>query len=128
MEKELKQKGIVSFNGLAISSKQIITLKIKLKYDELLTSVNLLSGLNTDITVHAKIGVNKPSNLGIFVIGGINTDKDGNTSITLKSLLQNVNLDNICEFIDAEKVQMQFKAILELPDKEVSKQEQEKWN
>lgn len=125
MEKEFKEKGIVTFNGLTIAPSNAVTLKLKLRYDELITSVQLLQGMNSDITLHAKLNNKKAMNLGLFTIGGVNFDKDGNALIPFKSLVQNVNLNNIMEIVDEEYIQMRFLAVLELPDSELDKSEEQ---
>ena len=122
-EKKFKQKGIAEFQGLSIGKNKTVQVKFKLRYDELLTSVNLLQGLNSDITVHAKCGTGKAMNLGIFTIGAVNFDKDGNAMIPFKSLTDNVNLDNICSLVDEEFIQLRFMAVLELPDSSVIEKE-----
>ena len=122
-EKKFKQKGIAEFQGLSIGKNKTVQVKFKLRYDELLTSVNLLQGLNSDITVHAKCGTGKAVNLGIFTIGAVNFDKDGNAMIPFKSLTDNVNLDNICSLVDEEFIQLRFMAVLELPDSSVTEKE-----
>lgn len=122
-EKKFKQKGIAEFQGLSIGKNKTVQVKFKLRYDELLTSVNLLQGLNSDITVHAKCGTGKAINLGIFTIGAVNFDKDGNAMIPFKSLTDNVNLDNICSLVDEEFIQLRFMAVLELPDSSVTEKE-----
>ena len=122
-EKKFKQKGIAEFQGLSIGKNKTVQVKFKLRYDELLTSVNLLQGLNSDITVHAKWGTGKAMNLGIFTIGAVNFDKDGNAMIPFKSLTDNVNLDNICSLVDEEFIQLRFMAVLELPDSSVTEKE-----
>lgn len=114
-KREFKQKGVATFEGLNIGKNKTIQLKFKLRYDEILTSVELLQGLNSDITVQAKTE-GKAMNLGMFTIGSVNFDKDGNATIPFKSLLDNVNLDNICKLVDAERIQLRFMAVLELPD------------
>ncbi len=116
MEKKFKQKGIATFEGLSIGKNRIVQLKFKLRYDEIVTSVELLQGLNNDITVHAKTASGNPMSLGIFTLGGISFDKDGNATIPFKSLVDNVNLDNICSLVDEEYIQLRFQAIIELPD------------
>lgn len=121
--KKFKQKGIAEFQGLSIGKNKTVQVKFKLRYDELLTSVNLLQGLNSDITVHAKCGTGKAMNLGIFTIGAVNFDKDGNAMIPFKSLTDNVNLDNICSLVDEEFIQLRFMAVLELPDSSVTEKE-----
>lgn len=122
-EKKFKQKGIAEFQGLSIGKNKTVQVKFKLRYDELLTSVNLLQGLNSDITVHAKCGTGKAMNLGIFTIGAVNFDKDGNAMIPFKSLTDNVNLDNICSLVDEEFIKLRFMAVLELPDSSVTEKE-----
>ena len=122
-EKKFKQKGIAEFQGLSIGKNKTVQVKFKLRYDELLTSVNLLQGLNSDITVHAKCGTGKAMNLGIFTIGAVNFDKDGNAMIPFKSLTDNVNLDNICSLVDEEFIQLRFMAVLELPYSSVTEKE-----
>lgn len=116
MEKKFKQKGIATFEGLSIGKNKTVQVKFKLRYDEILTSVELLQGLNNDITVHAKTPSSNPMSLGIFTIGSVNFDKDGNATIPFKSLVDNVNLDNICSLVDEEYIQLRFQAIIELPD------------
>lgn len=116
MEKKFKQKGIATFEGLSIGKNRTVQVKFKLRYDEILTSVELLQGLNNDITVHAKTATSNPMSLGTFTIGSVNFDKDGNATIPFKSLVDNVNLDNICALVDEDYIQLRFQAIIELPD------------
>lgn len=116
MERKFKQKGVAKFEGLNIGKNNAVVLKFKLPYDEIITSVELLQGLNTDITVKAKVPNKDASVLGLFTIGGINFDRDGNAVVTFKSLVNNVNLDKICSVVDEEYIQLMFLAILELPD------------
>lgn len=123
MERKLKQQGIASFEGLSIGKNKTIQVKFKLRYDEILTSVELLQGLNNDITLHAKVPDKKPMNLGIFTIGAINFDKDGNATIPFKSLTDNVNIESICSLVDEELIQLRFQAIIELPDTSVEESE-----
>lgn len=127
MERELKKKSLATFTSLNIGAKQTVQLKFKLRYDEILTSVELLQGLNTDITVRAKAENSSPVTLGLFTIGSVNFDKDGNATILFKSLVQNVNLDKICSVVDEEFIQLSFKAVIELPDSSVSEGGAEEW-
>lgn len=122
MEKNFKQKGIASFDGLSISKSKVVTFKVKMRYDEVVTSVELLQATNTDVTIHAKVGTSKPVELGIFTVDGISFDKDRNATATFKSLVDNVNIDNISDIISEEYVQLRFLAVLELPDYEDQKQ------
>lgn len=85
----------------------------------MITSINLLQGLNSDITIHARLSGRKAVNLGLFIIGAVNFDKDGNATVQFKSMVENVNMDNISEIIsfDPEDIlQLKFLAVLELPD------------
>ena len=127
MERKFKQKGIATFEGLNIGKNKTVQVKFKLRYDEILTSVELLQGLNADITVQAKTASTKAMNLGIFTIGAINFDKDGNATIPFKSLVDNVNLDNICALVDEDYIQLRFMAVLELPDNSEKEGGAEEW-
>ena len=118
MEKNFKKRGIASFNGLNIGKNNQITFKLKLSYEEVVTGISLLQATNTDVTVHAKVGTGKVMDLGIFTISNVTFDRDRNSCVTLKSLLDNINLDNITETITDDIVQFRFMAVLELPDLE----------
>ena len=126
-ERKFNQKGIATFEGLSIGKNKTVQVKFKLRYDEVLTSVNLLQGLNSDITVHAKTPSSKPVNLGIFTIGAVNFDRDGNATIPFKSLVDSVNLDNICSLVDEEYIKLRFQAILELPENEEEEGGKSEW-
>ena len=115
-KKKFDQKGIATFAGLSVSANKVVTIKFKLRYDEIITSINLLQGLNNDITIHAKVEGQKEKSLGVFNISGIPFDKDGNATIPFKSLVENVNLDNICSLVDEEYIILKFMEVLELPD------------
>lgn len=127
MEKEFKQKGIAKFAGLTISPKKVVNLKFKLRYDEVITSVNLLQGLNADITIHAKAPDRKAVNLGMFKVGGINFDKDGNSTIPFTAMVEQVNLENICSIVDEEDIILKFMAVLELPENETEESGESEW-
>ena len=125
-KKRFKQKGIAEFQGLSIGKNKTVQVKFKLRYDELLTSVNLLQGLNSDITVHAKCGTGKAMNLGIFTIGAVNFDKDGN-AIAANGLESYFETDDdgkvTYSLVDEEFIQLRFMAVLELPDSSVTEKE-----
>lgn len=114
MEKNFKQQGIATFESMSISKSKVVTVTFKLRYDEMLTSINLLQGLNTDITIQAKLVDRKPMNLGIFTVGAINFDRDGNAKIPFKSMVDSVELDNLCQLVDEEYIQLRFLAVLQI--------------
>lgn len=116
MEKRLDEKGVVKFNGFTISPTRVVSLKFIMRYDEIITSINLLQGLQSDITIHAKVPDRKAFSLGIFNVGGVSFDKDGNAKITFKSMTDNVNLEEVCSLANEELIQVKFLAVLELPD------------
>lgn len=118
MEKNFKKRGVAVFNGLNIGKNNQITFKLKLSYDEAITGISLLQATNTDVTVQAKVGTCNVMDLGIFTISNVTFDRDRNCCVTLKSLLDNINLDNITETITDDIVQFRFMAVLELPDLE----------
>lgn len=104
-----------------ITAKKVVNLTFKMRYDEIVTSINLLQGLNTEITVQAKVSGGKAKNLGLFRLDGIRFDRDGNAVLPFKSLLDNVDMENILEVMDMEEediLQLRFMAVLELPGME----------
>jgi hypothetical protein len=114
MQKNMNLKGVSTFEGWTVGKNKITTLKLGMRYDEVVTSVNLLQGLDVDITVSAKIPNEKPMQLGLFRVNGLSFDKDGNSKITLQALTDNVELNNISNLIDADAFQVMFKALIEI--------------
>ena len=132
MAKKFSQKGIATFAGLSIGANKVVTLKFKLRYDEIITSINLLQGLNNDITIKAKVDGSKEKNLGVFGISGIPFDKDGNATVTFKSTVDNVEMENITSLMysDSDYVQLSFLAVLQLEEsevKELEEKDEEDW-
>lgn len=106
---------------MQITPSKVVKLGFKIRYSDMLTSINLLQGLNSDITIHAKLSGRKAVNLGLFTIGGLNFDKDGNATVQFKSLVDSVNLNNINDIISSDPediLQLKFMAVLELPESE----------
>lgn len=128
MQKKFQQKGLATFDGLSIGKKQTVQLKFKFSYDELITTVQLLQGLNTDITIIAKVNGSKPMNLGLFTIGDVKIDRDGNTLANFKSLVENVNLNNIMEIVDSDYIQVMFRALIEIEQKEETEEQEDEEN
>ena len=118
--KKIKQKGVATFHGLNVGATKKISVKFKFRYDEIMTSISLLQGLNTDVTIQAKTSESGVMALGIFTIGSVNFDNNGNATVTFNSLVDSVNIDDIVSLIEEEYVQLRFMAIIELPDNAVS--------
>lgn len=96
-----------------------MTLKLKSRYTELLTGINLLQGFNTDITVLVKVtGEEKALSLGVFNIDSNSFNRDGEFVLTLKSNMDSVNLANIGRATEENSVIVRYMAVLELPDNE----------
>lgn len=119
MEKEFNQTGIAEFKGFQVSPSKIVKISFKIRYNDMITSINLLQGLNSDITIHAKLSGRKAVNLGLYTIAGVSFDKDGNAVIQFKSMVDNVNMNNISDILSFDPddiLQLKFMAVLELPD------------
>lgn len=119
-KKEMKAKGVCEFQGFNVSAKNVAKLKVSMRYDEIVTSVNLMQALNTDIDVFARYG-GKVERLGMFKLDAITHDKDGNSKITVASMLDNVEFEKIMElalYSQSEITQILFKAVLEIEQKE----------
>ena len=129
-KKKFDQKGIATFSGLSVGANKVVTIKFKLRYDEIITSINLLQGLNNDITIHAKVEGQKEKSLGVFNISGIPFDKDGNATVQFKSTVDNVEMENITSILysDTDYVQLKFMAVLQLEESDVKEIEQKEEN
>lgn len=128
MNRQLKQSSVVKFDSLSVSKSKVVQLKFKMRYDEIVGSINLLQALNSDITLQARINGGKPLSLGMFNLNGMTHDKDGNANLPFKSMLDNVNMNNIFEIMGTEAediVQLRCMAVLELPDNDSEKTEEE---
>lgn len=104
---------------MQVTPSKVVKVSFKFRYDEMITSINLLQGLNSDITIHARLSGRKAVNLGLFTIAGVSFDKDGNATVQFKSAFDSVNMDNISEIISFDPddiLQLKFLAVLELPD------------
>lgn len=119
-QKKIDKRGVATFKGINITQNKVVTLKFCLRYDEIGTSVGILPLHNTDVTVYAKIPDRKAFNLGFFTVDSINFDRDRNSVVTLKSLVQNVNIEEICEVIDSDMIQLRFLAVLEIEADELT--------
>lgn len=116
MTKELKQSGSVQIDSFSVR-KDVVTLKLKFDPEEIVNSVKLLQGLNTDMSVLMKeVGASKAYNAGIFTIDRSSINRDGCTVVTLKSLLDAINYENIGMFLTKSRIMVMFKAVIELSD------------
>lgn len=116
----MKAKGVCEFQGFNVSAKNVAKLRVSMRYDEIVTSVNLMQALNTDIDVFVRYD-GKVERLGMYKLDSITHDKDGNSKITLSSMLESVEFEKVMEFAlfsESQIVQILFKAILEIESKQ----------
>lgn len=111
---ELKLKAVTKIKSFGVDSKKVVTIKMQFSYADMVTSVNLLAGLNVDVAVLARVASGAQYNLGVFKNAGTTFDKDGNSIVTLKSMVDNVNVDKISALLsdETEAFQVMFKAVL----------------
>jgi len=80
-----------------VKQNKSIDLTFKVPYSELTNYIKSIQMLNENVDVGAKIGADKPINLGSFMIKNINIDNDGEGKIKLNSQLDFVDPDKINE-------------------------------
>jgi len=80
-----------------VKQNKSIDLTFKVPYSELTNYIKSIQMLNENVDVGAKIGADKPINLGSFMIKNINIDNDGEGKIKLNSQLDFVDSDKINE-------------------------------
>lgn len=79
--------------------------------------------MNSDVTVLAKLpDEDKAISLGVFTIDSNSFNKNHGSLVVLKSLLDSVNIDNICSIVEKENAMIRFLAVLELPDNNENKE------
>lgn len=112
-------KAVAKYNGHTIGNNGNITLKLKCGYDEITNYVQLIQMLNNDVTIEVKYPEQKKFSLGIFRVGQIAIDHDGEGALTFKSTNDFVEVDNLNKLITQNKDEMFqafFMADVELED------------
>lgn len=116
MQKDMKVTGEASFKGMTISKARIVSIKFEMRYSEIVKSVNLMQGLHCDIDVFARYR-GKAHKLGMFKLDGVTFDRDGNSTISLKAMMEQVEIDEVASVVsmDPEEIlNLRFSAVIEL--------------
>lgn len=116
MQKDLKVTGEAGFKGMTISKARVVNVKFELRYSEIVKSVNLMQGLHNDIDVIARYR-GKAHKLGMFKLDGVTFDRDGNSTISLKAMIDQVEVDEVAAVasLDPEEIlALRFNAVLEI--------------
>lgn len=99
-------KAVAKYNGHTIGNNGNITLKLKCGYDEITNYIKLIQMLNNDVTIEVKYPEQKKFSLGIFRVGQIAIDHDGEGALTFKSTNDFVEVDNLNKLITQNKDEM----------------------
>lgn len=119
MEKEIKIKLEMFYNGHDIKSNGNINLKFKCAYSELADSIQTLQMLNNDIKIYVKLpDERKPKQLGIFRLKENKISSDGESSIIFNSQIDYVELGSINEIANSDCLRYLLKALVEIDDNE----------
>lgn len=118
------KKGIAcmcSYNGHTIGNNGNVTLKLKCRYSEMTNYIQIIQMLNNDVSIAVKQVQEKQFPLGTFRVKEIKVDHDGEGMITVNSMSDFVEMDNLNKLIVAQKgeeAKVSFTADIELEDDE----------
>lgn len=126
MEKEIKIKSIGKYAGHSIKANRSIDLTLKFGYDEMTNYILVLQMLNENIALKVKIGDEKGKEIGMFMIGNLSIDGDGEGTLRLKSHIDHVNANEINTLAIGDKFRIMLEAKIDV--EEVSEEEAENWN
>jgi len=101
---KIKVKLEVQYNGHSIKKNGDVDLQFKAPYSEIANALTLVSMINANITVKAKVGNDKPISLGSFYLKNINIDRDGETKIRLNTELESSEINNFNELTQPETI------------------------
>ena len=123
MKKEIQ--AVCMYNGHSIKQTGSIDLKLKMKYEELVNSVQLLQMLNNDVKVTVRMPNQKKAiQLGLFRIKSLTVDHDGESMVAFNSTNDFVEVDNLNTIVTKELFRVTFKAEIE----EESEGDEEDWD
>ncbi len=103
MEK-IKVKLESQYNGHSIKKNGSVDMNFILPYSEIINAVKLLQLINCNINVSAKVGTNKPVNLGVFYLNKMNIDRDGQVKLSFNTELESSEINNMTELTEPETI------------------------
>lgn len=110
---KLSVNEVVNYASHNVNQAGCVTLAFKALYDQLDASKSLLQMIGNNIVVKAKLPETKSFMLGTFMLASISFDKDGKSSIKLKSITDAVNLANISDIVTTGLIRVRFEADVE---------------
>ena len=121
----VKVKEVVKYNGHNVRANGSVDISFKAMYGEITNSISVLQMLNNDVTIAAKLAGQKPKKLGMFRVKNVSFDDDGESVLKFNSITDNVEMDNINEFVTMEEFQILLNSEVEEEEEE---EEEEEWN
>lgn len=105
MEREIKIKLEMYYNGHDIKSNGNVNLKFKCPYSELAESIQALQMLNNDIKVFVKLpDESKPKQLGVFRLKENKISSDGESALWFNSQVDYVEMRSVNEIINSDSL------------------------
>lgn len=113
MAKTVKIASMCKYNGHNIRANKSVDLSLKFSYEELPNYIKVIQLLNENVSIVVKVGDNKPSKLGIFMVKEIKIDHDGEGLLKFNSMLDHVEANEINELVGADYIKIRFDAEIE---------------
>jgi hypothetical protein len=97
MPQTVKLKFEARYQNHNIKANKAVSLKFKMPYTELTKYLQSVQLLNENVLIAGKIGPDKPSKLGSYMIKGLNIGGDGEGTLNLDSMLDYVDPSSLNE-------------------------------
>lgn len=117
MPKKVKVPAIARYHGHNIRPNESVDFSLKFEYGEMTNCVKLLQLLNENIIIAARVGVNDPKKLGMFMIKSINFSSDGECIAKFNSTLDFVEQNNFSG-LAGEILNVLFKAEIDVEEEQ----------
>lgn len=110
---KIQVNAVASYKGHNVGNNGQIRLKMAMGYDEIVNAIELLQFLGNNIDVKTRLqGDVKGSKIGSFTLHHVAIDHDGESTITLLSMTDYVEIQNINDLIQ-QKFKVRFEADIE---------------
>ena len=116
--RKIEVKAVASYKGHTIKENGNITLSLKLRYDELVNTIQMMQLLNNDVNLMVKLPEAKAMKIGSFRINGFSIDGDGESSVKLVSMIDFVEMDNINNMVTKDVFNIRMLSDVEEEDED----------
>lgn len=116
---KVKAIAIGTFDGMTVRKNKSIDLTFIFPFDQRAEALKTTLFVSQDIRVLAKVGKEKPIELGYFRFNNFNFNSHGESKVKLSAFLEYVNMENVNSIADNEVLlTIMFVSEIEVEDEE----------